>query len=221
MCKASKAFTLIEIMLAVAIAGIIAATALAPLVFTVKSLEDAQKRWKLSTRERASVDRIFNDVLSSVENPTFASFKIIHKDGMSIKNDDRLLVWTSSTAREGNPVSLVVYKIVPHPMLDGGNEQSGLFRWVLKDLKSTMNPSEKSGDKAETIKSPIEIDTDTLKKEDARMLYSDAVGVSFSAWNGEAWADEYQGALPSALKIEIETKEGVHVYKEWLPALTK
>ena len=128
MCKASKAFTLIEIMLAVAIAGIIAATALAPLVFTVKSLEDAQKRWKISTKERAAADRIFNDVLSSVENPTFASFKIIHKDGMSIKNDDRLLVWTSSTAREGNPVSLVVYKIVPHPMLDGGNEQSGLFR---------------------------------------------------------------------------------------------
>ena len=107
-------------------------------------------------------------------------------------------------------------------------KNSGIFvgrcaNFILKDVKNAHHFFICADDEFRKIRGTnvYHKDLATLKKEDARMLYSDAVGVSFSAWNGEAWADEYQGALPSALKIEIETKEGVHVYKEWLPALTK
>ena len=51
---ALKGFTLIEIMLVVALTGIIAAAALAPLVFTVSSLQDAQKTWSKRIRDRAA-----------------------------------------------------------------------------------------------------------------------------------------------------------------------
>ena len=216
-CGRSAAFTLIEIMLAVSLAGIIAATALAPLVFTVSSLGDAQKEWNKKNKERAAADRIFRDVRNLVENPSFSSLKIIHKEGLAVQNDDRLLVWTGASAKEGFPVSLVVYKVVVGTALNG--EKTGLYRWIIKSMPSKAQDDVKSGDKAPVRETPMDLDTETLKAKDGRLILDGADGLSFSVWNGSEWVREHDGALPQAMRTEIGEKGKNFSHEEWFPAI--
>lgn len=204
-------------MLAVALTGIIAVTALAPLVVTVKSLTEAQREWGHNTRDRFVADKIYRDVRSSIENPSFAPFKIIHKGGLSLINDDRLLVWSASSAKEGLPVSLIVYKVVSGTSLD--NSKSGLYRWVLKNVATQYEENPLSADMVGTTMLPIDIDTDTLKPEDGRLLLAGADGLSFSVWNGSKWVGEYSGELPPAMRLEISMSGKKFSYEEWFPKI--
>ena len=213
----SAGFTLIEIMLAVALTGIIAAAALAPLLFTVKSLSEAQREWGRNTRDRFAADKIYRDVRSSIENPSFSPFKIIHKDGLSLQNDDRLLVWSASSAKEGMPVSLIVYKIVSAAALD--SNKSGLYRWVLKSVPSQYEENSLSAGAVQRASAPIDIDTDTLKTEEGKLLLAGADGLSLSVWNGSEWVGEYSCELPPAMRLQISMNGKKFSYEEWFPKI--
>lgn len=204
-------------MLAVSLAGIIAATALAPLVFTVSSLGDAQKEWNKKGRERAAADKIFRDVRSIVENPSFSSLKIIHKEGLAVANDDRLLVWTGASAKEGFPVSLVVYRVIVGTSLNG--EKTGLYRWVIQSTPSKAQDDIKSGDKSEVKETPMDFDTEKLKAKDGRLVLAGAEEVSFSVWNGSEWVREHEGSFPQAMRTEIGTKGKKYSHEEWFPEI--
>ena len=73
---------MIEIMIVAGLAGVIASAALAPLVFTVGSLDEAQSRWGARRSPAAAVERIYSDARRVVANPSFPSFKVIHKSGL-------------------------------------------------------------------------------------------------------------------------------------------
>lgn len=207
--RASGGFTLVEILLVVGLVGIIAAAALAPLVFTVRSLGDAQKDFSASAKERSAMDGIFLDLRSAIANPAFASVKTVHKEGLSVQADDRLLVWSATPARESRPVGLVVYRLVAPSILEKDVKQ-GLYRWVITDFTS---------DKAVSDDTPMELDTDTLDTKKGRMVLAGATGVSFSVWSGEDWSEEYEGSLPRAFKAVIKTKDKSFEYEEWFPAI--
>ncbi|MCE5201070.1 MAG: type II secretion system GspH family protein [Synergistaceae bacterium] len=219
-------FTLIEIMLAVALVGIIAATALAPLVFTVESLKDTQKQWGARIKERAAVENIFADVRGAVENPSFAPLRTIHNGGLTVQEDDRLLIWSASPVREGGIVSLVVYRVLTGSALD--NKKGGLYRWILEGVKSDPNLSGELFSKGliaasrsliTSSEDPIKFDSDKLKAEDGRMVLPDAEGMRISVWSGTDWVQDYEGSVPEALKIGITIKGKKHVYEEWFPAI--
>ena len=61
-------------MLVVGLIGIIATAALAPLVFTGRSLEEAQQRWGTSHNTAAAAEKIYSDVRRVVPNPSFSTF---------------------------------------------------------------------------------------------------------------------------------------------------
>ena len=73
--KKQKGFTLIEILLAVGLVGIIAVAALAPLVFTVQSLETVQRDWGKSVKVMEAADRIFYDTRNFAESSSFPIFR--------------------------------------------------------------------------------------------------------------------------------------------------
>ena len=234
----SRGFTLIEILLVVGLVGVIAATAIAPLIFTVESLQDAQRSWGESGRERAAAERIFADVRGAVESPAFQSVKIVHKEGLSAQKDDRIMIWSSSPTKEGGPVSLVVYRVVVPSALD--NQKGGLYRWVVKgarsESKSDINKSilstdvsdgkrGASGDIKQTLsaasdkkdETPMDLDTDTLKPEDGRLLLPGADGLKLQAALGKEWTDDYEGFTPPAMRIEITVKDRTYSHEEWFP----
>lgn len=199
-------------MLAVGLIGIIASAALAPLVFTVNSLEDAQKQWGGRLRESTAFDKIFKDVRSSIQNPSFVSFKTVRKSSAFAEDDDRLLVWTASSLLEGYPVSLVVYKVCPRGV---GNETSGLYRWVLKGVKSAPEGTDLGKNSSHEQKDPMCIDTDALNIKDARLVMPDAQGVKFQVKQDKEWISEYEGVVPKVLKVEIILKDKRISREEW------
>ncbi|MCC8057719.1 type II secretion system protein [Cloacibacillus sp.] len=212
----SPGFTLIEIMLVVGLVGIIAAAALAPLVFTIRSLEDAQRRWGSSHNTAAAVDKIYSDIRRVIPNPSFSTFKIIHKSGFSTEADDRLVMWSAAPKYEGKNVGVVVYKIVTKGILN--NAKPGLYRWVLANVPSEATVSgDISGRSPSEPDTPMDVNTDELDPKGAKLVLADAIGVKFYVWQGNKWAQEYDGKLPNLLKTEIITKEGSYSHTERFP----
>ena len=124
-----EGFTLIEILLAVGLTGIIAVASLVPLVFTVQSLETVQKGWGKDVKVMEAAERIFRDTRNFAQCGPFPVFRIVHKEGLTIREDDRLL--TGRPPVKNRAPGLVVYKIVfiisiNKPALDGSCLDGGL-----------------------------------------------------------------------------------------------
>ena len=210
--KKQKGFTLIEILLAVGLVGIIAVAALAPLVFTVQSLETVQRDWGKSVKVMEAADRIFYDTRNFAESSSFPIFRTVHKEGFTVREDDRLLVWSAAPVKENKAPGLIVYKIVSSSGLN--KYKPGLYRWEIPGWRSAAKGSgEETG--------PTDLDTDSLKPEDGKMVLKDAEGLRFSVWSGESWADEYTGELPKAIRITITLNGRKQVYEDSLPTILK
>ena len=203
-------------MLVVGLIGIIATAALAPLVFTVRSLEEAQQRWGTSHNTAAAAEKIYSDVRRVVPNPSFSTFKIIHKSGLSTEADDRLVVWSAAPKYEGKNVGVVVYKIVAKGALN--NAKPGLYRWVLVNVPSAAAVSgDISGGSSSEPETPMDVNADELDPKKGKLILADAAGVKFYVWKENKWEQEYDGKLPKLLKTEIAAKDGRYSHTERFP----
>lgn len=209
--RAARGFTLIEILLVVGLVGIIASIALAPLVFTVISLEDAQKTWTASRGEDTAVDALFRDLRNIVKNPAFVSLRAAHKDGLAVKEDDRLMIWSASPAREGKSVGLVVYRVLEDSKLD--KTTGGLYRWTVMDVIAS------SDQKQSMPKTPMDFDIEQLKAEDGKLLLKGVTGLRFKVWQDGEWADEYEGDMPGAVSLELYRDREASTHEMWLPQI--
>jgi prepilin-type N-terminal cleavage/methylation domain-containing protein len=212
---ASRGFTLIEVMFAVSLFGIIAATALFPLVFTVESLEHAQKQWGQRVKVRTTADDIFTDVRSLVENTSFMPLRTVRESGIS-SNNSSLIVWTYSPVRENKPVGMVVYRIISAEETDV--EKRGLYRWFVTNSKAAPALSYPGN---QSYGNPMKIDPAILKKEDGKLILRGAEDICFFVWDGKRWAEEYEGSRPEALKVEISINGKKYSYEEMLPAVSE
>ena len=210
-------FTLIEIMIVAGLAGVIASAALAPLVFTVGSLDEAQSRWGARRSPAAAVERIYSDARRVVANPSFPSFKVIHKSGLSRENDDRLVIWSGAPKFEGKGTGVVVYKIAGGGPFE--SEKRGLYRWT---IVGEASHGAASGDSSSGgAKSPMDVDTDALDAKNAKLTLAGAEGVRFQIYGGEKWEDDYAGALPTALRTKIFTSRGTYSHTVRFPNAAK
>lgn len=213
MKNASRGFTLIEILLAVGLIGIIASVALAPLVFTVISLEDAQKNWSSERKEDSAVDTLFRDIRNIVKNQAFASLQVIHKDGLRVKEDDRVLIWSGSPAREGQTVGLVVYRVLEESTFD--KTVGGLYRWTVMDVIAS------SDQRTNKPASPMDFDVERLEAKQGKLLLPGVTGMRFRVWREKKWVDEYEGDSPVAVSVELIQGEEKHTHETWLPQVFK
>lgn len=219
-----KGFTLIEILLVAGLVGIIAAAALAPLVFVVGSLEDAQKRWGNSHNTESAADKITADVRRAIKTDSFSSCRIIHKSGLSQANDDRLLVWCDGPqprakkaednkeqkAESATLPGVVVYKAITEDKLRGTKQ--GIYRWKITENEGSASEDvveTSSGDKVTTdVSSPMDIDTDALDVKQADCLVSDLDGIRFCIKDGKEWkSEDYEGDVPKYMSVEFYNGE--------------
>lgn len=195
----SRGFTLIEVVIVAGLVGIIASAALAPLVFTVKSLEEAERSFRIGNKERNATRRIFNDVRGAGLNAPFLPFKL-SKDGGLASRGPLLMVWSSS-AGSGAP-ALVVYRALAD---DGG--KTALYRWVIPDGPGKPEPE----------KPIMELDPSLLEEDDAVKVAGGLSSVAIRAFAAGEWAESYTGAVPAAVRIDLERNGKTERYEEWFP----
>ncbi|MDO4987841.1 MAG: type II secretion system protein [Synergistes sp.] len=218
MPKRRGGFTLIEIMLVVGLVGIIAATALAPLVYTVRQLGDAQARWGTSHSVPRAFDRIYSDVRRVIKNPSFSSFKIVHTGGLTVADDDRLVMWSSAPKYKGRCPGVIIYKVVPDSLFK--EQRPGLYCWTMLNIpsKAVALSRDFEIDRPDEPENPMEIDTEKLDIKDAKLVLADVTGIKFYTKNGKEWKNEdYNGDLPKYLKTEIIINDKTYSHTENFP----
>jgi prepilin-type N-terminal cleavage/methylation domain-containing protein len=199
-----RGFTLVEVLIVLAIGGIIVAAGVAPLTFTVRALARARDDFARTNMERTAVTRIFQDVREMNPLNREAPFRLWKPENLKMDDGGCLAVWTSAEAYYNLPASSVVWGmsdgVEPGEGEPNAETRAGLYRWVI------------SGDAA-----PRSLDVAALKPETGSLAIPGVMSVSFSALDGGEWKDSYEGAFPGALRVSLRYDDGESVYEEMLP----
>ena len=188
--KSNRGFTLMEVMVVVAIAGAIMVSAMAPMVYTVELLRNLQRDYAKTNRERFAVERIFHDVRTVIPTSFAPSFQV--------RKGNALLLWAYAPTFERLPAGCVVFAVVQEGKVPQG--KNGLYRWIL--------PLEKS------IK---DVDLEKLDPAKGLLILSGIEEAVFSVWSKDIWVEEYEGGLPVAMDLRLKGKGRVISRVDWLP----
>ena len=197
--RKKRGFTLLEIIIALAIAAIIISAGIAPLLYTSRMIRSAREDFLKSNRERSAANRIFADIRGAISINEKNPVVIKKYDEISFGANDYLIVRTTAITNTISPLSSVVWGR-PSDVSVRDDFKPGLYRWVLpRDI------------------SPGEVDVRELDPLEASLVLQDVDEVSFSVPRGGEWTREYAGIMPRALRIIFEYGEGRAVYEEILP----
>ena len=181
-----KAFTLIEILIAVMLTGLLTTLALAPVVITVRRVVETQEEYADLSALSRTLNFIQRDLSGAVRlSPNVLTIQ--DHESLNGNDDDVLMIMTTSPTVQNLPAGTVVYRIA-----EGGILHSdiipGLYRWIFPG------------------KLPNMIKTDTLDPEEAQLVLPDVNEFCVEVPTGSHKDDrkkDYMGQLPSGIYIKI------------------
>ena len=181
-----RAFTLIEILVAVMLTGLLSALALAPVAFTVRRVIDTQEEYSDITALSLTLDFIARDIFSAMRlSPNVLT--VIDHEALGGNAEDVLMVMSSAPAMQNMTAGFVVYKITEGGMLHN-NVIPGLYRWIMPNADGTR------------------IDHEKLSPEDAQLVLPWADELRVEIPTNEREDDnkkEYTGTLPAGIFIRL------------------
>ena len=181
-----KAFTLIEILVAVMLTGILTTLALAPVVVTVRRVVDTQTEYT----DFAALSRTMNFIARDLNSAMRLAPNVItinDHEALGGYDDDALLIMSTAPAAQNFPSGTLVYKVAEGGILHG-NIIPGLYRWIFPG------------------KVPNVIKIDTLNPEDGQLVLPNVSGFSVEIPRGSHEDDRqkrYSGPLPAGIYIKI------------------
>ncbi len=194
MVNSRKAFTLIEILVVIAITGVILTAAVAPIVLTVRNLRITEKDFGTREAMWKSLSFIARDLRQSLPGPSGPSLKLLHGERLGGGADDVVCFWSSLSISYGMPPGTVMYRIISEK-----NQLPGLYRVVFPSLE------------------PSRIDCREMPEKDLQILIPYAESLRISVWDGEIWVDEYEGPRPAGVRFTLERRGEVVEYVDWIP----
>lgn len=209
MIKRRAGFTLLEVLLAAGLAAVISAAVLVPIVYSLSSLENAQYEFGRESDSDFTAAGIFRELRASTPEAPFPVLKTEYKESLAVKEDGRLMLWTSAISKSGLPAGGIAYRIIKE------GDSSGLYRWILKPGEAA---SEEDGEtEISSVPGPLDRDTETLDKKDGKLVIRNAEGITFEASDGKKWLKEYSGNMPAAFRISVYAGGKRRIYEEALP----
>ena len=180
-------FTLIEILIAVMLTGLISTLALAPVIFTVRRVVDIQNDYTDIAALSRTLNFITRDISSAMR---LASDVIIVKEHEVLggNDDDTLIIMTTAPVAQNLPAGSIAYKLENerHDIIPG------LYRWIFPG------------------KLPEEIDIETLNPEDAQLVLPDVKNFCVEVVADSVEKDrrkDYKGPLPAGIYMRISRSE--------------
>lgn len=200
MRRKKGAFTLVEILIVLGIAGVIVSAGVAPLLFTVRTLSNTRQAFTDAGRERAVFNRIVLDLREMALLNTASPVRVVQSEELAQKPRDALIVWTVTSAYTGGPMGNVIYAIPKESALSG-TTISGLYRWMISKDITPETDLEK-----------------ILEEEKPQLLLPGLDGFSVQMLRHSDWQDDYSGAIPRALRVTFGYEGDVErIYEAWFP----
>lgn len=191
-----RAFTLVEVLVVLALFGLIAALAFGPSVAIVRGLETARKELAEEQVSGWLMGRMAAELrLSPPTFPGGPGVVLVHRDVLGGTADDRLAYWSDWGGEPG----VRAWKVFrPGP---GKDAPGGVYRWVLP-------PS-----------APGEVDWDALDPERGKLIFGGAEALRISILSAETgeWGDDYSGPRPRGLRLEVSVGKEEVFREDWLP----
>ncbi|MBR0079482.1 MAG: prepilin-type N-terminal cleavage/methylation domain-containing protein [Synergistaceae bacterium] len=182
----NKGFTLIEIIIAVMLTGLLTTLALAPVAVTVRRTIETQEQYSDLSALSRTVNFITRDIFAAMRLSSNVLMIVDHK-AIGGNDDDVLMVMTTSPVVQNMPSGTVVYKLEEGGMLHG-DVLPGLYRWIFPgQLPNTIKYDNLSGETGQLVLPGIDefsVEVPEGSHEDDRRK-------------------EYSGALPQGIYIKL------------------
>lgn len=181
-----RGFTLIEILVAVMLTGLLAGLALAPVASTVRRTVDTQVQYSDISALSRTMNFIARDLSQAMRlSPNVLTIK--EHEAMGGNDDDILMVMTTAPAVQNMPSGTVIYKVSEGGMLHR-NILPGLYRWIIPGIQ------------------PNAVKTDNLNPEDAQLVLPGVDEFCAEVPTNDRKDDnrkEYTGMLPAGIYLRI------------------
>ena len=181
-----EGFTLIEILVAVMLTGMLTTLALAPVVITVRRVVETQQEYS----DMSALSRTLNFIARDISSAMRLSSNVLtikDHEAMGGKDDDILMVMSTSPSVQNLASGTIVYRIAEGGILHN-DIIPGLYRWIFPG------------------KLPNAINTDTLDGEDGQLVLPGVDEFCVEIPEGTHEDDrrkEYTGQLPKGIYIKI------------------
>ena len=196
--KRNRGFTLLEILMVVAIVGVIATAAIAPLVYTIVRVVETEEQYNDEEALHRGLTLIVRDIseaMRAAENPLIRTVK---KGILGVGDDYSLVIASTAPARQNLPAGSVVYRVVKRTAFTRLPE--GLYRWI---VPLTM---------------PAGIDPERMDEEGAQLVLTGVTEMKIEILIPPDWSEEaYSGGLPIGMKISLSRKDKKVERIEWIP----
>ena len=182
----NKGFTLVEILVAMMLTGLLTTLALAPVVVTVRRVVETQTEYTDISALSRTMNFIARD-LSSAMRLSSNVITIIDHEALGGYDDDALLIMSTAPTAQNLPSGTLVYKIQEGGLMHN-NILPGLYRWMFPgQMPNNINVERLDPEQGQLVlpgvnEFCVEIPTRSMK-EDRRK--------------------EYRGQLPTGLYIKI------------------
>ena len=193
--------TLVELLVAVALMGILAVGAIAPLVLVVRRITDTETLFGGEASLRIAASSVVECAKGNLALPPkkTVALKIVRRDTLDGKADDTVVVWGTAAMRQGLPPGSTVYKVAREGISKSKTLPIGLYRWFIAS------------------KTPDDIALDTLPPDAGQLVLEGVDGFSAEVWNAQEWSRTYVGEYPVGLRVTVARKEETSRYADWLP----
>ncbi|MDO4785836.1 MAG: type II secretion system protein [Fretibacterium sp.] len=185
---ARRAFTLVEILIVVLLAGLVTTLALAPVVFAVRRVVETQAADADAGALERALAFIGRDVAAALRLAPFA-LKVEDHRALGGVEDDVLFVASTAPAKQNLPVGNLVYRIDRGGPLRE-DTPPGLYRWFLPgtDLEK--------------------IDAAKLRGETGQLVLPGVTAFGVEVVDRSERHKEYEGDLPVGLVVTLARGQG-------------
>lgn len=186
-----KAFTLVEVLVAVGLLGLVATLAFGPLVALASRLEAIRDQYAEEASLSSALTGIAADCRQILPQGGDAPFRAIRREFLGGARKDVLLVWTGAPLPRKGPAATEVYSIIDSgPFREA--VKPGLYRWTLPGVLAS------------------DVRLELLVPEKAQLVLKGVDRFLVRVFDGKDWVEDYSGPVPAGLSLEIG-REGVRV----------
>jgi prepilin-type N-terminal cleavage/methylation domain-containing protein len=182
-----RAFTLIEILISVALMGLIASLAFAPVIYAVRQVVETETAYSDETALRRTAIFMAQDVAAGLRLASTV-VRVVNHEQLGGGDDDTLIIASAASAKQNLAAGSVVYKVVRRSFM---NDRSipGLYRWLLPGVL------------------PEDAEYDDLDEKDGQLVAPYVTELQLSVLEPPEWVDDYSGELPQGMRFVLSRKK--------------